>query len=57
MKTEGKQVCGGRCHEEDGTEQVVQKEKTSLLVTLLSFFLIPLLLVLSLPVYLKYLND
>ena len=57
MKTEKKQKSEGRCHEEDGMERVVQKEKTSLLITLLSFFLIPLLLVLSLPVYLKFLND
>lgn len=57
MKTTMEEARAGNHREEQKPELRIQKEKTSLLVTILSFFLIPLLLILSLPVYLKYLSD
>ena len=57
MKMEKTQIRAVDRSGENEMAQSVQKEKTNPLFTILSLFLIPLLLVLSLPVYLKFLNE
>lgn len=57
MKMEKTQIRAIDRSGENEMAQSVQKEKTNPLFTILSLFLIPLLLVLSPPVYLKFLNE
>ncbi len=57
MKTEMTREGTEDRREGEKTKLPVRKESTNPLFMVLSLFLIPLLLLLSLPVYVKFLND
>ncbi len=57
MKMETNRHCAGFPRSRRISEETEPRETAGLLMTLLLFLLIPLLLALSLPAYLRYLNN